>query len=241
MSNSVHEKYQQYLRLKSDFCLSPLYTSRNLLKRIAEDEVKQGPSVELVGPPGNRTGVLIKGTVVDLRDIGKMFHSLLDEIKHRRAKLLSGIGLEQHIQLPDTITDQINNNSPGFYFGDVEENGLKKFENPLFTLILDDAKLGKEYMEITQDGKPAPKRAACLHFLEEMEAIRSLLGTLIFMCSGSPYRGTEFATTCIRNLPGGNVRNAKFTMGNLALTCRYNKTSFSVLSPSLFSSFGLFS
>lgn len=220
--------YYEYLSLQSDFCLSPLYHSRNLLKRISEDEIKQRVSVELVGPPGKQTSVLIRGTLVDLCDIGKMFYLLLDEIKKRRTELLHGIDLEKHVQLPDIITDEVNNNSPGFYFGDVEENNLKEYENLLFKLLLDDPQLTSEYLVVTADGGLAPNRKKCLVFLREMESIRSVLGTLIFICSGSPYRGTEFATTCIRNLPGGNVRNARFVGGNIALVSGYNKTSFSV-------------
>jgi len=165
---------------------------------------------------------------VDLSDIGKMFYTLLDEVRQRRAALLPGIDLEDHIQLPDTIIDEVNNPSPGFYFGDVGENNLKEYEDLLFKLVLDDPQLGTTYVTATEGGRLVPNREQCLRFLKEMESIRSILGTLIFICSGSPYRGTEFATTCIRNLPGGNIRNAKFIMGNLALVSGYNKTSFSV-------------
>lgn len=220
--------YQKFLALQSDFCLSPIYHTRNLLKKIAEDEVKLGPSVQLVGPPKKRTGVLIRGVIVDLSDIGKMFYSLLDEIKQRRMALLPGIDVEQYVQLPDVIVDEVNNPSPGFYFGDIKENNLKQYEDLLFRLVLDHPQLGPKYLTTSKDGKPVPNRAVCLNFLNEMESIRSILGTLIFISSGSPYRGTEFATTCIRNLPGGNIRNAKFILGNLALVSGYNKTSFAV-------------
>lgn len=226
-SSRARRYYCEYLSLQSDFCLSSLYHSRNLLKRISEDEIKQRLSVELVGPPGKRTSVLIRGTLVDLRNIGKMFYILLDEVKKRRTELLHGIDLEKYIQLPDIIVDEVNNNSPGFYFGDVEENNLKEYENLLFKL-LDDPQLTSEYLIVTADGGLAPNRKKCLRFLREMESIRSVLGTLIFICSGSPYRGTEFATTCIRNLSGGNVRNARFVGGNIALISGYSKTSFSV-------------
>ena len=212
-----------------------MYNSRNLLKKIAENEAKLRLSVELVGPPGKRTGVLVNGTVVDLSDIGKMFYTLLDEIQERRAALLPGINIEQHINLPDIITDDPNNSSPGFYFGDVEANGLKKYEDLLTDLIMNDPELGPKYLMVGKGEELIPNRKACLTFLQEMESIRSILGTLIFICSGSPYRGTEFATTCIRNLPGGNVRNAKFVFGGLTLVSGYNKTSFSVRSSSAFS------
>jgi len=154
-----------------------------------------------------------------------MFHSLLDEVKRRMAALFPGVDLEQHIKLPDHIVDEVNNPSPGFYFGDVEENNLKEYEGLLFKLVLDDPTLGPKYLTTTEDGRLVPNRATCLHLFKEMELIRSIIAILIFICSGSPYRGTEFATTCIRNLPGGNIRNAKFMMGNLALVSGYNKTS----------------
>ena len=116
---------------------------------------------------------------MDLGDIGKMYYSLLDEIKQRIAALLPGIDLEQHIQLPNYIVDKVNNLSPGFYFGDVEENDLKKYENLLFKLVLDDPKLGPKYLTTKGGGELVANRAACLHFLKEMESIRSILGTLI--------------------------------------------------------------
>jgi hypothetical protein len=157
-----------------------------------------------------------------------MFDTLLDEVKQRRKVLLSGMDIEDHIALPDIITDDVNNATPGFYFGAAEQNGLKGYEDLLFELILDNPKLGPTYVTTGADGKLAPNRSACVQFLTEMESIRSLLGTLVFICSGSPYRGTEFATTCIRNLPGGNIRNARFIGGNIALVSGYSKTSFSV-------------
>ena len=162
---------------------------------------------------------------MELSGIGKMFYSLLNEIKQRTTALLPGIDLEEHIQLPDYIVDEVNNPSPGFYFGDIEENDLKKYETLLFKLVLDNPELGPKYLTVGEGGKLITNRVACLNFLKEMESIRSILGTLIFICSGSPYCGTKFATTCIRNLPGGNVRNAKFIMGNLALVSGYNKTT----------------
>ena len=157
-----------------------------------------------------------------------MFHTLLNEIKQQRMVLLSGIDLEQHIQLPGTITDEVNNTSPGFYFGDIEANGLKGYKD--LTLILDDPQLRPKYLTVAPNGDLVPDRVKCLEFLHKMESIQSVLGTLIFICSGSPYHGTEFTTTCIRNLPGGNIRNAKFISGSLVLVSGYNKNSFSVQS-----------
>ena len=157
-----------------------------------------------------------------------MFYGLLNEVKERRTRLLSGIDLEKHVKIPSTICDEVNNTTPGFYFGDVKENNLKKYENLLHTLLLDDPKWSETHMAITKDNRITPKVAACYRFLKEMESIRSIIGTLIYICSGSPYRGTEFATTCIRNLPGGNIRNARFMSGELTLVSGYNKTSFAV-------------
>ena len=142
---------------------------------------------------------------MDLSNIGKMFYSLLNKIKQRWTALLSSVDLEQHIKLLDTIIDKINNTSPGFYFGDIKANHLKEYENLLFELILDDPQLRPQYLTMANNGDLVPNRAGCLKFLYKMESIWSVLGTLIFICSGSPYHGTEFATTGIRNLPGGNV------------------------------------
>lgn len=166
-----------------------------------------------------------------------MFYRLLDEVKQRRTKLLFGIDLEKHVELPGTICDEVGNMTPGFYFGDIKENNLKRYEGLLHRLLLDDPKHADEFMVRTKDKKVVPKVDACRRFLKEMESIRSIIGTLIYLCSGSPYRGTEFVTTCIRNLPGGNIRNVRFMSGALTLISGYNKTSLAVW---LLSSFILF-
>ena len=223
----AYKGFSSQLSLQSDYCLSPLYHSRNLLKKISEEECKLRLSVQLIGTPGKRDGFVVGGIPVYIHDIGHMFYGLLDEVKQRRTRLFSEIDLEEYIELPSIIYDEVNNTTPGFYFGDVKENNLKQYENLLHSL-LDNPQWGEKYLILTKDKKITPKVVACREFLKEMESIRSIIGTLIFLCSGSPYRGTEFATTCIRNLPGGNIRNARFMSGDLTLISGYSKTSFSV-------------
>jgi hypothetical protein len=57
---------------------------------------------------------------VPLNSIGVIFHKLLNEIKQKRKELLMGIDLEEIVKVPDTILDEPNNSTPGFYFGDVQ-------------------------------------------------------------------------------------------------------------------------
>lgn len=171
---------------------------------------------------------MVESVPVHIGDIGCMFYSLLDEVKQRRNRLLFGIDLEEYVELPHTISDQVNNRTPGFYFADIKENNLKQYEDLLHRLLLDDPKWAAKFVVVTKDGEMVPKVEMCRKFLKEMESIRSIIGTLIYLSSGSPYRGTEFATTCVRNLPGGNIRNVRFMSGSLTLISGYNKTSPSV-------------
>jgi len=160
-----------------------------------------------------------------------MFHKLLDEIRERRKKLLEGIDLETIIQVPNDLLDEPNNISPGFYFGDVKENQLKGYETILSKLILSHPSLGKKLGTVTAEGKLVLNHTWCFEFLQEMESIRSLLGTLLHISTSGPYRGTEYAATCLRNTPEGNSRNIKAIYGRLCIVSGYNKTS-SAVSPS---------
>ena len=105
--------------------------------------------------------MLIWSIHVELHDIGRMFDTLLDEVKQWRKVLLSSMDIDEHIILPDIITDDVNT-ILGFYFGATEQNGLKGYEDLLFKLTLDNPKLGPMYMTAGADGKLVPNRSGCV-------------------------------------------------------------------------------
>ena len=167
-----------------------------------------------------------------LSGIGAMFHGLLDEIKERRKKLLMGIDLEDLIKYPEsTLVDEPDNLTPGFYFGDIPQNKLKRYEKTLVKLVFEHKEMRRKYGTVTSDGRFVLNHPSCYKFLEEVTSIRSELGTLLHICTPGPYRGTEYAATCVRNAANGNIRNVKVIFGRLCLVSGYNKTSSTVSSP----------
>lgn len=159
-----------------------------------------------------------------------MFHKLLDEIKERRKALLMGIDLEELIKCPENLVDEPDNLTPGFYFGDIPGNNLKRYEGMLADLIFRHPMLSKEFAAVNSDQELVLNLPRCHKFLEQVASIRSALGTLLHICTPGPYRGTEYAATCVRNTANGNVRNVQVIFGRLCLVSNYNKTS-SVVSP----------
>lgn len=142
-----------------------------------------------------------------------------------------GIDLEEMIKVPDTLLDEPGNITPGFYFGDVQENNLKQYERILPEVIFGHKKLGGKYGTVTSEGTLDLNQPMCYKFLEEAAIIRSMLGSLLHVSTAGPYRGTEYVTTCIRNTVHGNPRNVKAILGKLCLVSGYNKTSSAVSLP----------
>jgi hypothetical protein len=70
--------------------------------------------------------------------------------------------------------------------------------------------------------------AGCHKFLEQCADLRLLLFSAMHISSGSPGRGTEIAAQCLRNLPGGDIRNVQVVLGRLCFVGTYNKTSHQV-------------
>ena len=125
-----------------------------------------------------------------------MFYTLLDEIKEWRKSLLMGIDLEEQIRYPKTLVDELDNFTPGFYFGNIPWNKLKRYEQTLTKLIF-----GHPGMS----GKFILDHLNCCKFLEESASIHSALGTLFHTCTSGPYQGTEYVATCIQNTMNGNI------------------------------------
>lgn len=174
-----------------------------------------------------RTIIIGKSTVT-LNDIGNMFHGLLDSHRKSRKELLGGIELEELIRIPDNLVDEPNNQTPGFYFGKVPQNKLKRYEGLLAKIIFGHESLKGEYGTVTAEGTLMLNHFKCRKFLEEAAMLRSKLGTLLHICTSGPYRGTEYAASCIRNTANGNPRNIKAILGRLCLVSGYNKTTSAV-------------
>ena len=138
-----------------------------------------------------------------------------------------GVDLETIIKVPDTLFDEPDKLTPGFYFGDVPRNNLKQYEKTLANIVFGNPQLQEKYGTVTS-GVLDLNMPMCHKFLEEAALIKSLLGSLLHISTSGPYRGTEYITTCIRNTVDGNPRNVKAILGKLCFVSGYNKTSFVV-------------
>jgi hypothetical protein len=225
----IEPKFRPYISLQSDYVLSAIYHTRNLLKKLSREQ-EQSVNVNLVD---NFRTIIVGNSTATLSGIGAMFHKLLDEIKERRKALLMGIDLEGLVTYPDILVDEPDNITPGFYFGDIPQNHLRHYDQTLAKLIFGHQEMSRKYGMVTSDGKLVLNHPSCYRFLEEVALIRSALGTLLHICTSGPYRGTEYASTCIRNTADGNPRNVKVIFGRLCLVSGYSKTS-SIVSSSQF-------
>ena len=142
-----------------------------------------------------------------------------------RNKLLMGFDLETVIKVPDTLYDQPDNLTPGFYFGNVPCNNLKWYERTLRDLIFRDPQFQGKYGAVTSKGVLELNQSMCHKFLEEVVLNSSTLGSLLHISTPGPYRGIEYGTTCVQNVAGGNSWNVKVIAGKLCLVSSYNKTS----------------
>jgi hypothetical protein len=181
--------------------------------------------------------IVIGKSIITLNSIGVMFHEILDYIQQKRKELLGGIDLEELVSIPDELIDEPDNQSPGFYFGKVQYNNLERYEKLLTRLIFGHPKLKGKYGTVTAEGTLLLDQPKCHKFLEEVAALRSKLGTLLHICTSGPYRGTEYAASCIRNTINGNPRNVKAILGRLCLVSGYNKTTSSVSPPNVIFSY----
>ena len=175
ISIRIEQRFRPYISLQSDYPLSALYHSRNLLKKF-RNEQEQEINVNLL--EDFRT-IIVGNSTVTVNGIGAMFHALLDEIKERRKGLLMGIDLEELVTCPNGLVDEPDNVTPGFYFGEIPRNNLKHYEQLLGRLIFGHQEMGKQYGTVTSDGRLVLNHPRCYRFLEKAAAIRSALGTLL--------------------------------------------------------------
>ena len=220
--------YQKYLLLGSDYPLSILYSNRNLLKTIAEDEERQ-PNVSLCGE-GCRTAI-IDDVVVGLDGIGDMFRGLLKDVEDAERDITLGLSDSDplfQITIPKHLWDQPNNHEVGFCFADIASNGFLGLKDVMLRALVDHPTFRNRCFIKTSPTEVIPNPSGCYEFLQQCAALELLLFSLVHTSSGGPGRGTEVVAQCLRNSQGGDIRNVQVLLGQLCFVGGYNKTSYQV-------------
>ena len=229
----VYQEYQHLLLIRSDYPLSPIYSSKNLAKKISRDQ-ERDDKVNLVGP-GKELAILGK-IAVRLDSFGVLYKKLLEEVNEMQEGLFGGIGFEDEewlsLKLPENLVDLVNSNHPGYCFGEDERNGLKKYENLGLKILFHHPRFKDRYGCMVSQDKFIPNTVACHEFLRLSELSTTKVAVATHISIGGPWRGTECMTHFLRNHPQGDIRNVKIVDGDICLVAGYNKSSSAVsLSP----------
>ena len=164
-----------------------------------------------------------------LGTFGEWYRKLLAELKGLQADLFGGIGFDDEewlsVVVPNQLIDEVNNSSPGFCFGDVERNDLKKYEDAGLRALFHHPCLQGRYGTMLPCGRFVLNVVGCNDFLERCSHARTKLATLLHISCGGPARGTEFTSHYLRNHQQGDLRNVKVVDGRLCLVGGYNKSS----------------
>lgn len=229
-SYSIYPKYKSLLMLQSDYPLSSLYDTKNLAKKIAED---QELDLKVSLSEDRRTAVL--GTIcLSLSSFGVMYDSLLAEIETKQRELFGGISFEDAewfgFRVPKIISDDNNRSQPGYWFADHESNQeFQRYEDLGLKVLFEHPRLEGRYGCVrSSDKKLVMNAVACQDFLERSEETKTKCASALHISLGGPPRGSEIAPYRIRNHPGGDIRNARFIYSNLCFAAGYNKSSQSV-------------
>ena len=235
--NRVYKSYQHLLLIRSDYPLSPLYSVKNLAKKLSRDEEREN-KVSFVGPE-NKTAILGK-IAIKLETFGEWYRKLLTELKGMQSDLFGGIGFEDEVWLSVTVSEplvnEVNTSRPGFCFGELERNDLKKHEDAGIRALFHHPRLKDRFGTMLPGGRFVLNAVGCHDFLVRSSLARTKLATLLHISCGGPARGTEFTTHYLRNHPQGDIRNVMVIDGRLCLVAGYNKSSSNVrlLSPHIF-------
>lgn len=225
----VYKTYQDFLLIRHDYPLSPIYSTKNLAKKISGDREREN-KVNFTGPE-NKTAIL-KNLTVKLETFGDWYWKLLDELKRLQVDLFGGVGFEDEewlsVTVPDPLLDEPNLSSPGFCFGDVERNDLGRYNDAGLRTLLHHPRLKDRFGAMLPGGRFIPNAVGCHDFLERSSRARSKLATLLHISCGGPARGTELTSHYLRNHPQGDIRNVMVIDGRLCLVAGYNKSSSTV-------------
>jgi hypothetical protein len=215
--------------IRSDYPLSPIYSTKNLAKVISQDQ-ELGDKVNFVGPD-METAVLGRITV-NLKSFGELYRKLLDEVKQMQEDLFGGIGFEDEewisFTVPKDLVDEVNTSRPGFCFAELEGNDMKKYETMGLRALFQHPRLKDRFGCMLPGDRFVLNAVACHDFLRRSSLARTKLATLLHISGGGPARGTEITANYLRNHPQGDIRNVKIINGELCLVGGYNKSSSAV-------------
>lgn len=211
---------------RSDYPLSPIYSTKNLVKKISQDQ-ERADKVNLVGPV--KDIAILDRITVKMDAFGELYRKLLQEVNELQEDLFGGIGFNDEewfsFEEPDPLVDLVNFNHPGYCFGDEERNYLKKYEDVGLRVLFQHPRFEGRYGDFVAHDKFIPNAVACHDFLRRASHARSKLATATHISVGGPARGTEFIAQFLRNHPQGDLRHVKIIEGDICLVSGYNKTS----------------
>ena len=213
--------------IKSDYPLSPIYSTKNLAKTVSRDQ-EHKTKANFVGA-GSRT-VILRKIKINLETFGRWYSKLLDEVKGLQADLFGGIPFDDEewlsVTVPEILVDDVNLNTPGFCFADNEMNGMKKYEIAGLRVLIHHPRFKGRFGCVPPGRSDFVPNPPALHdFLRRASFVRTKLATLLHISCGGPARGPEFTSQYLRNHPQGELRNVKVIDGELCLVAGYNKTS----------------
>ena len=192
--------------IRSDNTLSPVYSTKNLAKSIAEDQ-ERDDKVNYVGP--NRETAILGQIAVKLKSFGEWYRKLLDEVKDLQDDLFGGIGFNDDewlsVTAPDDLVDDVNARQAGYCFADSERNNMKRYEEAGLRALFHHPRLKDRFGFMCADDKLVLNAVACHDFLRRASHARTKLATLIHISGGGPARGTEFTANYLRNHPQDNT------------------------------------
>ena len=230
-SHRIFKQYQSLWLKRSDYPLLPIYSTKNLAKKISQDQ-ERADKVNLVGP--RKDMAVLDRITVKMENFGELYQKLLDEVNEMQEDLFGGIGFKDEewfsFEVPDPLIDLVNFGHPGYCFGDEERNDLKRYEHLGLRALFHHPCLKDQYGCMVSPEKFVPNAVACYDFLRRASLAQTKLAMVTHISVGGPARGTEFTTQFLRNHPQGDVRHVKIIEGDICLISGYNKTSSMVSS-----------
>lgn len=219
--------------IQSDYPLSPLYHTKNLAKKISEDQVLECK----VSLSTDKLTAILGSISIHVSSFGVMYRGLLEEVEKKQKELFGGVEFEDPewfgFHIPEMIADDNNRLQPGYFFADHESNrNFLQYEDlGLKVLFQHPRLLGRYGCVRSSDQKLIMNTIACHDFFRRASEIRSKLASACHISLGGPPRGSEFAANYLRNHPGGDIRNVRFIHSKLCFVAGYNKSSMSVSAP----------
>ena len=227
----VYDRYKYLLLLRSDYPLSPIYSTKNLAKKTSRDQ-ERNDKVNMVGDEFETAA--LGSILINIKSFGILYRKLLDEVKFLQQDLFGGIDFEDEdwfsFEVPDIILDLVNSREPGYFFGADGRNKLGKYEGLGLKALMHHPRLRGRYGHMVSRDQFIPNAVACQDFLQRASVARSKIAVATHISVGGPARGTEFSAQCLRNHPQGDIRHLKIIDGSICLVSGYNKTS-SMVSP----------